>query len=509
MYLTHFNLKIKPFRISPDPKFLWLGETHKEALAMLQYGIQDNRGFLLLSGDIGTGKTTLINSLVENLDDHTLMAMISDPDLEKLDFYNFLAHEFEMNKTFQTKGDFLVHFIHFLHKANEDGKKVLIIIDEAQRLQYELLEEIRQLSNIEKKESKLLNIFLIGQHELIDALNETRNRALLQRITMKYLIGPLKNEDVGEYIAFRLKIAGTESKIFSGSAIRQIIAFSNGYPRLINIICDHALLTAYVKGKHRVDGSMVKDCAKDLHINVEIPKSSQSGIRFSDRVLDALRHPLQYPLPGLLIYTGLVAVLAVVLLLVLLSSGLAPDWMSKRLSYHLVRSTLTKTESEKRMSSDFQVPQPAEKSAAIAKQSPGPSQTVTQNKATESPPKESRTPLPFKEKKFIIQFPPDSNEFSSEGYALLDRIIETALKHTQLEIRVNGYTDSSGDLDYNRQLSRFRANVVKSYLVGNGVGTGNLVVAGLGPANPIASNDTPEGRQLNRRVEILLRKIVQ
>jgi len=509
MYLTHFNLKIKPFRISPDPKFLWLGETHKEALAMLQYGIQDNRGFLLLSGDIGTGKTTLINSLVENLDDHTLMAMISDPDLEKLDFYNFLAHEFEMNKTFQTKGDFLVHFIHFLHKANEDGKKVLIIIDEAQRLQYELLEEIRQLSNIEKKESKLLNIFLIGQHELIDALNETRNRALLQRITMKYLIGPLKNEDVGEYIAFRLKIAGTESKIFSGSAIRQIIAFSNGYPRLINIICDHALLTAYVKGKHRVDGSMVKDCAKDLHINVEIPKSSQSGIRFSDRVLDALRHPLQYPLPGLLIYTGLVAVLAVVLLLVLLSSGLAPDWMSKRLSYHSVRSTLTKTESEKRMSSDFQVPQPAEKSAAIAKQSPGPSQTVTQNKATESPPKESRTPLPFKEKKFIIQFPPDSNEFSSEGYALLDRIIETALKHTQLEIRVNGYTDSSGDLDYNRQLSRFRANVVKSYLVGNGVGTGNLVVAGLGPANPIASNDTPEGRQLNRRVEILLRRIVQ
>jgi len=509
MYLTHFNLKIKPFRISPDPKFLWLGETHKEALAMLQYGIQDNRGFLLLSGDIGTGKTTLINSLVENLDDHTLMAMISDPDLEKLDFYNFLAHEFEMNKTFQTKGDFLVHFIHFLHKANEDGKKVLIIIDEAQRLQYELLEEIRQLSNIEKKESKLLNIFLIGQHELIDALNETRNRALLQRITMKYLIGPLKNEDVGEYIAFRLKIAGTESKIFSGSAIRQIIAFSNGYPRLINIICDHALLTAYVKGKHRVDGSMVKDCAKDLHINVEIPKSSQSGIRFSDRVLDALRHPLQYPLPGLLIYTGLVAVLAVVLLLVLLSSGLAPDWMSKRLSYHLVRSTLTKTESEKRMSSDFQVPQPAEKSAAIAKQSPGPSQTVTQNKATESPPKESRTPLPFKEKKLIIQFPPDSNEFSSEGYALLDRIIETALKHTQLEIRVNGYTDSSGDLDYNRQLSRFRANVVKSYLVGNGVGTGNLVVAGLGPANPIASNDTPEGRQLNRRVEILLRRIVQ
>ena len=280
MYLDHFNLKIKPFRISPDPKFLWLGENHKEALAMLQYGIQDNHGFLLLSGDIGTGKTTLINSLLESLDDQILIAMISDPDLEKLDFYNFLAHEFEIKKTFETKGDFLVHFIHFLHKANEDGKKVLIVIDEAQRLPYELLEEIRQLSNIEKKDAKLLNIFLVGQHELIEALNQTRNRALLQRITMKYMIGPLKNEDVGDYIAFRLKVAGTKNKIFSGSAVRQVIAFSNGYPRLINIICDHALLTAYVKGKQRVDGSMVKECAKDLHIKVELPKGSQSGISF-------------------------------------------------------------------------------------------------------------------------------------------------------------------------------------------------------------------------------------
>ena len=508
MYLTHFDLKIKPFRISPDPKFLWLGETHKEALAMLQYGIQDNRGFLLLSGDIGTGKTTLINSLLESLDDQVLIAMVSDPDLEKLDFYNFLAHEFEMKKTFKTKGDFLVHFIHFLHNANEDGKKVLIIIDEAQRLGYELLEEIRQLSNIEKKDTKLLNIFLVGQHELIDALNETRNRALLQRITMKYLIGPLKNEDVGEYIAFRLKVAGTENKIFSNSAIRQVIAFSNGYPRLINIICDHALLTAFVKGKHRVDGSIVRDSAKDLHIKVEIPQGSQSGISFFDRVGDALRHPLQYPLPGLLVYGGLGAVLAIAILLTLFFSGLAPDWIPGRLSNQSVQPSISKTEPPKPASrSESQSQRLVTKSPADSEQPPESSQTVTQNKETESPPTEARTQLPFKEKQFIIQFPPDSNEFSIEGYALLDRIIETALKHTHLEIRVHGYTDSSGDLAYNRQLSRFRANVVKSYLVGNGVATENLVVRGLGPANPIASNDTPEGRQLNRRVEILLLKI--
>jgi general secretion pathway protein A len=508
MYLDHFNLEIKPFRISPDPKFLWLGETHKEALAMLQYGIQDNRGFLLLSGDIGTGKTTLINSLLESLDDQILIAMISDPDLEKLDFYNFLAHEFDINKTFKTKGDFLVHFIHFLHKASEEGKKVLIIIDEAQRLRYELLEEIRQLSNIEKKDTKLLNIFLVGQHELIDALNQTRNRALLQRITMKYLIGPLKNEDVGEYIAFRLKIAGAETKIFSSSAVRQVIAFSNGYPRLINIICDHALLTAYVKGKQRVDGSMVKECAKDLHIKVELPKGSQSGISFFDHVVDALRHPRQYPLPGLLIYVGLGAFFAVAILLTLFFTGFAPDWMPKRHASQAVRPPISKMESTGQTTKpDHQAPLPITNSTAVSKQSPQPSPIVTRNKAAEPSQNIAQTPFPFEEKKYIIQFPPDSNEFSIEGYALLDRIIKTALKHTQLEIHVNGYTDSSGDLAYNRQLSRFRANVVKSYLVGNGITTNNLVVAGLGPVNPIASNETPEGRQLNRRVEILLRRI--
>ncbi|MEJ2098299.1 MAG: ATPase, T2SS/T4P/T4SS family, partial [Deltaproteobacteria bacterium] len=134
MYLEHFGLKQKPFQISPDPKFLWLGETHKEALATLQYALDDNRGFLLLAGDVGTGKTTLINQLLDTLDENTLVATIQDPGVDKLDFYNFLLHAFDIKKTFTSKGDFLVHFIHFLHKANAEGKKALIIIAEAQRL---------------------------------------------------------------------------------------------------------------------------------------------------------------------------------------------------------------------------------------------------------------------------------------------------------------------------------------------------------------------------------------
>jgi general secretion pathway protein A len=510
MYLSHFNLKIKPFRISPDPKFLWLGETHKEALSMLKYGIHDDCGFLLLSGDVGTGKTTLINGLIESLDDQTLVAIISDPDLEKLDFYNFLTQAFDIKKTFKSKGDFLVHFIHFLHKANAEGKKVLIIIDEAQRLNHEIMEEIRQLSNIEKKDAKLLNVFLVGQHELIEALNETRNRALLQRITMKYLVGPLKQEDVGDYIAFRLKVAGTEKKIFSNGAVRQIISLSNGYPRLINIICDHALLTTYVKGKQKVDGTIVKECARDLHINVEQPKGSQMNIRFIDRLADAFRHPLQITVSGLLLYLGLLILTISVAGIILFKSGFMPslitDMLPVKSTQHLSMAPNNSTPAPKppveSLSSPDLTAQPANKASAL--------ETGAQIKSTSPPPAELLpTPPPFQDKIFTVQFPSDSNEFSPDAYTLLDDIIDTALVYHGLEILITGYSDSVGNIGYNKQLSKFRATVVKSYLVGHGVDPKNILVSGMGPDNPIATNDTPEGRQLNRRVEILLRSSKQ
>ena len=507
MYLSHFNLKIKPFRISPDPKFLWLGETHKEALAMLKYGIHDNCGFLLLSGDVGTGKTTLINGLLESLDDQTLIAMISDPDLEKLDFYNFLTQAFDIKKTFKSKGDFLVHFIHFLHKANSDDKKVLIIIDEAQRLSHEIMEEIRQLSNIEKKDAKLLNVFLVGQHELIEALNETRNRALLQRITMKYLIGPLNHTDVENYIAFRLKVAGTEKKIFSSGAIRQIISFSNGYPRLINIICDHALLTTYVKGKQKVDATIIKESARDLHINVEQPKESQMNIRFIDRLADAFRHPLQITLSGILLYLGLLILIMSTAGIILFKSGFIPSLITDMLP---VKSTQPQHLS---MAPDNTTPalkpsveslSPPDLTAQPASEAPE-LETGAQEKSTSPPPVESVPTLPpFQDKMFTVQFPSDSNEFSPDAYTLLDNIIDTALGYHGLEILITGYSDSVGNIGYNKQLSKFRATVVKSYLVGHGVDPKRILVSGMGPDNPIATNDTPEGRQLNRRGEIKL-----
>ena len=164
MYLSFYNLKTKPFQISTDPKFLWLGENYKEALASLKYGIMDNKGFLLLTGGIGTGKTTLINALVNSLGDNTIVAIVPDPDLEKLDFFNFIANAFKIKKMFHSKGAFIIYMSHFLHNAYNNNKKVLLIIDEAQRLNPNFLEEIRTLSNIEKQNTKLINIFFVGQN---------------------------------------------------------------------------------------------------------------------------------------------------------------------------------------------------------------------------------------------------------------------------------------------------------------------------------------------------------
>lgn len=278
MYLSHYQLTCKPFQISSDPAFLWLGEEHKEALAVLKYGILDNKGFLLLTGDVGTGKTTLINALVNSLGSDVIVATVPDPDLSILDFFNYIAGAFGSDKRFQSKGEFLQYFYSFLDAAYRNGKKVLLIIDEAQRINHKLLEEIRVLSNIEKQSTKLLNIFFVGQDEFNYFLCEIRNRALRQRITINYHVDALDEKEIHYYIEHRLKVAGTEKKIFSMDAVQEIMTYSGGFPRTINIICDHALLTGYVKGIQKIDRQIIRECAGELHIPKYLyPPRSETG----------------------------------------------------------------------------------------------------------------------------------------------------------------------------------------------------------------------------------------
>ena len=277
MYLNHYDLKNKPFNISPDPNFLWLGEKHAEALAGLQYGILENKGFVLLTGEIGAGKTLLINSLVKSINEEIIAAIIPDPRLELIDFYNILANKFKMDRRFERKGDFLIHFEEFLIKANGHRKKVLLIIDETQRIKSELLDEIRVLSNIEFENRKLINIFFVGQRELKEMLLEERNWPLKQRITYNYHLMPLVEQETAAFIEHRLKVAGATKKIFSKEAIREIHNFSKGVPRLINIICDHSLMTGYSNALTVIDVDVVKECAEELQISADksLPSSEQ------------------------------------------------------------------------------------------------------------------------------------------------------------------------------------------------------------------------------------------
>jgi general secretion pathway protein A len=269
MYQAHYNFRIRPFELSPDPRFIWLSGKHKEALASLKYGIQENKGFLLLTGDIGTGKTTLLNCFLNENDSDAVIASIPDPDLSIFDFFKLLSKEFNINLDFDTKGDFLNQFEDFLNDTYSEERKALLIIDEAQNLNQQLLEQIRLLSNIEKTNAKLINIFLVGQKELHKLIMDEQNRALRQRIAVHCNIEPLTELETRNYIKHRLSIAGSKKEIFTAEAVYEIYAFSKGYPRLINTICDRALLSGYVAGLNKIDAKIVQKCADELMLPSE------------------------------------------------------------------------------------------------------------------------------------------------------------------------------------------------------------------------------------------------
>ncbi len=268
MYLDYYRLVQKPFQINTDPDFLWFGRNQREALATLQYGMLENKSFLLLTGDVGVGKTTIVNAFLQGLDRNDLAVVIHDPMLDTLDFFNYVAKSFGMPGNFKTKGGFLEAFNNFLLKSYYQAKRVVLIIDECQLLSHRLLSEIRLFSNFEKKGTKLINVFFVGQLEFNDILLRPENRALRQRIAVKYNIPPLSLEETAKYIEYRLAAAGAVRKIFKPGAVRMIHQYSKGYPRLINIIADQALLTGFVNSARYIKKGIVKECAKELDISI-------------------------------------------------------------------------------------------------------------------------------------------------------------------------------------------------------------------------------------------------
>jgi general secretion pathway protein A len=512
MYQAFYNLKIKPFQITTDPKFLWLGEKHKEALATLKYGILENKGFLLLTGDVGTGKTVLIHGLVKIIDISAIVATIPDPGLSSMDFFNFLAEEFKMNRRFDTKGAFLIHLKHFLYKASASGKKVLLVIDEAQRLNHELLEQIRLLSNIEMDNSKLINIFFVGQSEFNRILNEERNKAVKQRITVSYHIDPLTEHETREYINHRLKVADGDREIFKPEALHKIYAFSHGYPRLINIICDHALLTGYSAGKKAIDADVIRECEKELRIPINNSGREAKEQGFLENQQSALS-ALQNRSVG-----RRIGFFAVIILLLLFAGFMlfnfqlsdTPRWKIEEIAPQSYESPTLK--SKESFMPGVENKEAAAKGLPVVKRfddAVNRDKNLLQNDQIEISDQKDQEPTlpqvkPFPDRKIVIYFKHNSNDLPDPAYETLDRIAEFMIQNPQAKVNISGHTDSSGAYSYNVSVSQFRANIVKGYLVGKGVNPLKIEAVGLGPENPIATNETEEGRQMNRRVEIEL-----
>ena len=505
--------------MSPDPRFLWMGEKHQEALASLEYGIMENKGFLLLTGDAGAGKTLIINALAKSDRVQALIATIPDPDLEILDFFNFLSEEFQMNRKFDSKGAFLISFKHFLHEVYRAEGKVLLIIDEAQRLNHGLLEQIRILSNIEYDFKKLINIFLVGQSELNQILREERNVAFRKRIAVSYHLDSLDEKETENYINHRLKVAGATEEIFNAAAIREIYSFSMGYPRLINITCDHALLIGYSKGINRIDDGVIALCKQDLRIlgepNKLLAENSHWKENREDYQFDKI--PVRQPANKTSwVFAGIV--LAFLLGGFALSNfiwkdrshieiGASPPVSDNNLSAKQGPSP------ENANTEDFdkdKAPQNhlTEYAAIRGKNHAGRNNLVLSAVQGEEPAKNTETSqsdLPAPVSKTIIQFEHDSMKLSDKAYALLDQIVKLSSSKPGSEIIVEGYTDSFGDYIYNQNLSKSRADVIKEYLIKVGIPATKIKTFGMGPQNPIASNKTREGRKQNRRIEIRIK----
>jgi type II secretory pathway predicted ATPase ExeA len=279
LYTDFYNLKEKPFNLTPSPRYLYLGDVHKEALALLTYGVVERKGFILLTGEVGTGKTTMVQALLSSLEQSVHYVYLSNPVLSQNEFMDYLAFSaFKKKIHFRSKADFLVEFEAFLKGCLQHQENFILLIDEAHKLSFELLEEVRLLSNMETADEKLINIFLVGQPELNEKLSEPQCRALLQRISVRYHIKPLNLQETREYVRNRLRIAGAGNgqRIFPGSTVKSVHQYSEGYPRMINILCDNALLLGYSREKHTITPIMIKECHEDLKLDAGAPKEQRA-----------------------------------------------------------------------------------------------------------------------------------------------------------------------------------------------------------------------------------------
>jgi len=266
MYNEYFGFKEAPFSIAPDPRYLYMTAQHREALAHLVYGLNSEGGCILLTGEVGTGKTTICRCLLEQIPDRANVALVLNPKLSEIELLETICDELKISypdsdNSVKTYTD---RIYQFLIETNRNNEKTVLIIDEAQNLNSAVLEQLRLLTNLETNQRKLLQIIILGQPELLDILARSEMRQLAQRITARFHLQPLTRMEVKAYVSHRLAVAGQNIQLFPKKSIKLLYKLSNGVPRLINILCDRALLGAYVEGQYAANPTIIKKAAKEV-----------------------------------------------------------------------------------------------------------------------------------------------------------------------------------------------------------------------------------------------------
>src|SRR6201993_4592234 len=282
MYKNFFGLKEHPFNANPDPRYLFLTREIQEALAGLAYGVKNRKGFILLTGEVGTGKTTLLNRLLDWLNmEGVATAYIFNSQLDTSQLFDFMMADFGIPCESRDKSHVLMRLNHWLLQRYRDHKTSVLIVDEAQNLSFEVLEEIRLLTNFETSSEKLLQIVLSGQPELEEKLKLPQLRQLRQRITLRCRTMPLTSEQTHHYVQERLRIAGgdPQQEVFSEKAIESVHYFSMGIPRVINLLCEHALINSFVDQQKIVETKVIEDVAREFQLDEVEPLAPPASLR--------------------------------------------------------------------------------------------------------------------------------------------------------------------------------------------------------------------------------------
>jgi type II secretory pathway predicted ATPase ExeA/outer membrane protein OmpA-like peptidoglycan-associated protein len=459
-------------------------------------GLHQNKRLLVLTGNVGTGKTAVINTLLEKIDKNVIAVMIPDPALDSIDFYNILSNEFKMNKKFTSKEDFLSLVKPFLYETSLQGKTILLIIDEAQKISHGLLEELRQLSNIESPDTKPFNIIMVAQNEFNAIIDENRNSLFKRSIGIRYHLDPLNDSETDEYLNHRLKVAGAEKEIFSAEAKRDIHCLSAGVPRLINAICDLALLSGYSLGKDSIDEKIIKECAQELKISdgseimEEKERNSNDGMEQS--------FAARKPRPRFRKFDLAAAIVGVLLFMIFTIYDTYPVQS---------QSPLTKAEAfrdYKRYEEKIEHTKIEHAKVKFRFVKKEPVSKISEQKKNEKDVNKNIGSKNGFRQSDIIYFQNASKKLSNNNLETLDIFVESIRNYPNSEIIIEGHTDSRGNYWRNKKLSQIRANLVKNYFVNHGIISDRIKTIGLGAEYPMENNDAEMGAAKNHRVEIKL-----